>query len=145
MCVERCNQQGSTPFRDFSTKKCVDICPDDPYLFADPDAESCVFNCSIGRYQDEITDNTNKVCVTHCPSPLWGSNNTGYGICVQICSQDPPMFGDILNSYRICVDVCQDGLFGDQDPTGNRECIGTCTGGLFAQADDLRRCVVRCN
>ena len=84
-CVTRCNQIGLTPYRDHTTKKCVNVCPTSYDLYSDPDAEECVYNCSVGRYKDSLTTPTDKKCVTHCPSPLWGSNTTGYGVCVTRC------------------------------------------------------------
>lgn len=120
MCVDRCNQTGSTPYRDESTKKCVSVCPDDPYTFSDPDEEACVYNCSLARYSDDLSDPSDKRCVLNCVSPNWGDNSTGYGICVARCPENPPLFGDTVDGFRVCVEVCGDGLFGDQDPNNLR-------------------------
>ena len=119
-CVSQCNQAGSTPFRDNSTKECVAVCPDDPYTYSDSFEESCVYNCSIGLYKDDLSDSSDKRCVDKCVSPNWGDNTTGYGICVAVCPEDPPLFGDTVEGFRVCVEVCSDGLFGDQDPDGGR-------------------------
>lgn len=84
-CVASCNQSNPTKYRDFSTKKCVSICPDDPYTFSDPDTLYCVYNCSQGLYKDDLSIPTNKRCVDNCVSPNWGDNSTGYGECVARC------------------------------------------------------------
>ena len=39
---------------------------------------------------------------------------------VVTCPINPPLFCDIIDGLRVCMPVCQDGLFGDQSPTGNR-------------------------
>ena len=66
-------------------------------------------------------------------------------MCVTRCPENPPLFGDEVDGFRICVDVCSGDNFGDQDPLGDRDCVPTCPDGYYAQADDLRRCVLRCN
>lgn len=144
ICVAVCNQSVTTKYRDFSTKKCVDICPDDPYTFSDLTTQNCVYNCSLGTYRDALSIPTDKRCVTNCVGN-WGDNSTGYGVCVARCPEDPPLFGDTVAGFRICVEICSVNSYGDQSPTGNRACLPGCPAGYFAQNDTLRRCVTRCN
>ncbi len=100
-CVGTCNSTGGYPFRDESTKKCVNFCPDDPYLFADSVLGSCVYNCTPGYYADSSV--ANKTCVINCYSPQYGDNSTGYGKCVSRCPDEPPLFGEIVSGLRMCV------------------------------------------
>ena len=74
LCVARCSQSGSTPFRDNSTKTCVSTCPSNPDTFSDVYEESCVYNCSIGLYKDDLSIPSDKRCVDKCVSPNWGDN-----------------------------------------------------------------------
>ena len=62
-----------------------------------------MYNCSIGRYRDDLTSISNKRCVTDCASPNWGDNSTGYGQCVAVCPVNPPLFGDTIDGFRVCV------------------------------------------
>lgn len=145
-CVAVCNQSGLTPFRDPTTKTCVNICPTDKKLFADTAAQSCVYNCTPGTYSyDNSPSDTNKTCVSNCPGLFFGDNSTGYGVCVLRCPENPILFGDVIGVSRICVSICQINTYGDQDPNNGRLCGGTCPAGWYAQNDNLRRCVRRCN
>lgn len=106
-CVSECNQAGSTPFRDSTTKKCVNICPLDKKLFADTTAKSCVYNCTPGTYAyDNSPTDSNKTCVNNCPGLFFADNSTGYGTCVLRCPEDPILFGDVIDLQRLCVSVC---------------------------------------
>lgn len=88
-CVPSCNQAGLTPFRDFTTRKCVNICPIDRKLFADSILQDCVYNCTAGTYAYDNTGinpaDTNKTCVSICPSPYFADNSTGTGKCILRC------------------------------------------------------------
>ena len=144
--MAECNQTGLSPFRDFTTKKCVNSCPIAKKLFADSLVKSCVYNCTPGTYAyDNVPTDNNKTCVSVCPGVYFADNSTGYGLCVLKCPEDPILFGDVVGVNRICVPVCQSSNFGDQNPLGGRLCRSFCSSGWFAQNDNLRRCVTRCN
>ena len=142
-CVKNCNQTGGYPFRDDNLRQCVDVCsPGAGY--ADPLAQSCVFNCTPPLYLNDSVP-TELTCVGYCASPYFAYNNSDSGICVLTCPEEPPMFGDFVLGHRICVDVCQVNSYGDQTAGSFRWCVPNCPANTFAQNDTLRRCVTRCN
>ena len=142
-CVKNCNQTGGYPFRDDNLRQCVAVCsPGAGY--ADPLAQSCVFNCTPPLYLNNSVP-TVLTCVGYCASPYFAYNNSDSGICVLTCPEEPPMFGDLVLGHRICVEVCQMGTYGDQTAGSFRWCVSGCNPNTFAQNDTLRRCVTRCS
>ena len=139
-----CNQTGGYPYRDESIRKCVSVCT---IGYADPLAQSCVFNCTPGLYLNgsDSSNQTYKKCTENCTSPYFAYNNTDTGICIEICPVVPPYFGDTVGGLRICVEVCSVGSYGDQMNNSYRHCVSQCPNTTFAQNDTLRRCVTRCN
>jgi hypothetical protein len=101
-CVTRCNQTGGYPYRDSDLRQCVSVCSNG---YADPIAQSCVFNCTPGLYLNgsDQSNQTYKICSYNCTSPYFAYNNTDSGICVQTCPEEPILFGDTVGGLRICV------------------------------------------
>lgn len=101
-CVTRCNQTGGYPFRDSDLRQCVSVCSNG---YADPIAQSCVFNCTPGLYLNgsDQSNQTYRICAYNCTTPYFAYNNTQSGICLQTCPEDPILFGDTVAGLRICV------------------------------------------
>ncbi len=92
-CVYNCNQTGGYPFRDDNTRQCVSICTSG---YADPLAQSCVYNCTPPLYLNSSVG-TQLTCVYGCASPYFAYNNSDSGICLLTCPEDPPLFGDMVD------------------------------------------------
>lgn len=94
LCVKTCSQSLNT-FADSTTGKCVTSCPSGyfadsrdrtckqncSFLFADSttNPKSCVSNCSVNLYSDELTYR----CVSTCPTGYYKHTPTRQ--CVQFC------------------------------------------------------------
>lgn len=100
-CVFDCNQTGGFPFRDSNIRQCVSVCSSGAG-YADPLAQSCVYNCTPPLYLNNSVS-AELTCVTSCAANYFAYNNTDSGICVLTCPEEPPLFGDVVGGVRICV------------------------------------------
>ena len=77
--------------------KCVDECPDDPFMFADPISQQCVEDCSL--YSDRYGYIGNRTCVQQCPDGLGLYANNQTRRCVTAWNCQPGTYG--LDPERI--------------------------------------------
>ena len=100
--------------------KCVDECPDDPFMFADPISQQCVEDCSL--YSDRYGYIGNRTCVQQCPDGLGLYANNQTRRCVTAWNCQPGTYG--LDPERICVQICPEipvSLFAD--PFDTNTCV----------------------
>jgi hypothetical protein len=82
-CVFDCNQTGGYPFRDSNIRQCVSVCSAGAG-YADPLAQSCVYNCTPPLYLNNSAS-SELTCVTNCAGNYFAYNNTDSGICLLTC------------------------------------------------------------
>jgi hypothetical protein len=85
-------------FKDWSTQRCVKVCPSVPSLYARNSSRSCVAACGVGWYGL----NTTRICTQNCPAPFYADPTTGF--CELKCHIGIDRFAD--NVSRSCVVNC---------------------------------------